>query len=184
MHILVLGVLYGCVFRLGSGAGGSIANPNLVKLQTLHQEPNTATAFGPTPATKIGSTTQSATSDPIPAPGPTPAGALRGTRKFSTSFQYFHHFQYSHNLSAGITKESSIATMENATDNRYPNSIRCNLNSELFGLYQETFFQYSDLFSLYCLHPERDLKHSERDLMHSEEQARSTMISKIVIRKC
>jgi len=134
--------VYGLLFLLGSGAGScSTASLNLVKNQTLHQEPNTATAFGPMPATKIGSTTQSANSVPIPAPGPTLAGALRGTRMNHTSFQY------SHNWSAG-TKEFRIVTQENVTTIRHPNSIKFNHYSELFNHYQDLFYHYSELYFL------------------------------------
>ena len=133
-------------FRLGSGAMAPIPAFDLVETQTLHQEPHTATAFGPTPATRIGLTTQSAMSVPIPAPGPTLAGALRGTRNNQL-------FQYSSDLSAG-TKESSIVTKENVTATRYPNSTKYCHYSELFYRYQELFYHYSEL---YCHYQECDL---------------------------
>ena len=68
-------------------------------------------------------------------------------------------FQYSHNLSGN--KEFSIATQENVTATRYPNSIKFNHCSELFEHYQELFYQYSELYYLYFQYSERDLKHSE-----------------------
>ena len=72
---LYLGLLF--LFRLGSGASVPPPAPYLVKLQTLHQEPTTTTAFEPRSA-MTGFTTLSA-NIPIPAPEPFPTGALRGT---------------------------------------------------------------------------------------------------------
>ena len=151
---MTLALRYLCCYllRLGSAAGSNTPLP-LVKLQTLPQEPNTATAFGPMPANTTGSTTQSAGSVPIPAPEPTLTGAFRGTRMYHTPFQY------SHNLSG--TKESSIATQENVTATWHPNSIKFNHCSELFEHYQELFHHYSELYFLYFQYSERDLKHSE-----------------------
>ena len=142
MHIILGMFVFSC-FRLGSGAGGSITFPiPLLKLQTLHKEPNTAPASGPTPAMMSGSTTQMADIVPIPAPEPFPVGALRGTRNNYTSFQY------SSNLSAGV-KEFSIVIKENAIATWYPNSIKFNHCSELFNHCQELFHHYSELYYHY-----------------------------------
>jgi len=130
------------MFRLGSGASSLPGQPFLVRIQTPYQEPHTTTAFEPTSA-MTGSTTQSASNIPIPAPEPNLTGALRGTRNNHSLFQY------SSDLHAG-TKELDIFTKDNITVTADYQRAQCKCHySELCNQYQDLFFALPGLvFSL------------------------------------